>query len=459
MRNIILKVKRLILFSGDVAVLYFSLWVTLAVRYWKPVNLELWNKHLLPFTAIFLVWLMIFFINKLYDLSIARNNVKFYSLLINSLVWCTVIGFIFFYLTTSGISPKTVLILDVTFFGVLVSLWRRIFNRLILSKRLLERIVIIGLTEETIKLAKEINEKPQFGFKVTGIIQLTGLDFGQFESEDIDIITRQDKIRKYISDNKIKTVVMAMEAVDSPQVVNELYKSLNLKMNILDLPSFAEKFTGKILINTIGQMWFLENVQEGNKQGYELLTRVMDILLSSILLLLTAIFIPCIYAIIKINSKGRGFFMQQRTGKDGKKFMAVKFRTMYENSEKNGPQWAVKEDSRITGVGKFLRKTRIDEIPQLINVLRGEMSFMGPRPERPEFISKLKEKIPFYETRLLIKPGITGWAQINFPYGASEEDALEKLQYDLYYIKNRSLILDLSILLKTIKTVLSGGGQ
>jgi lipopolysaccharide/colanic/teichoic acid biosynthesis glycosyltransferase len=132
---------------------------------------------------------------------------------------------------------------------------------------------------------------------------------------------------------------------------------------------------------------------------------------------------------------------------------------MHRNAETNGPQWAQKNDARVTRSGRFMRKTRIDEISQLINILRGEMSFIGPRPERPEFVEKLSLNIPFYNQRNLVKPGLTGWAQINFPYGASEADALEKLQYDLYYIKNRSFVLDLSILLKTVKTVLSGGGQ
>ncbi len=459
MHNIITRAKRSILFTGDIAILYFSLWLTLLVRYQQPVTQELWNKHWLPFSAVFVIWIIIFFINKLYDLSVARNNLNFYSLLITSLIWCTAIGFVFFYLTTSGISPKTVLILDIVFFGILLSLWRRIFNGLILSKRLVEKILIVGLSKESVALAKEINDNPQQGLEVAGIVQLGGLELEKFESGNIDIITSEDKIRDYVVNNKIRTVIMGGEAAKTPEIINQLYKSLHLKMNILDLPSFAEKFTGKILINTIGQMWFLENVQEGTKQTYEASKRIMDILLSGLLLLVTLLFMPFIYLVIKANSKGPGFFMQQRTGKNGKKFMAVKFRTMQDRAEKNGPQWAEKNDPRVTKVGKFLRKARIDEIPQLINVLRGEMSFIGPRPERPEFIEKLKTGVPFYETRLLVKPGITGWAQINFPYGASEADALEKLQYDLYYIKNRSPILDLSILLKTIKTVLSGGGQ
>ena len=180
---------------------------------------------------------------------------------------------------------------------------------------------------------------------------------------------------------------------------------------------------------------------------------VFDIAFSLFLLTISLPFTPFIALAIKLDSKGPIFFTQIRTGKDGKTFKAIKFRTMIIQAETNGPQWASKNDPRITRLGKFLRKTRIDEIPQLINVLRGEMSLIGPRPERPEFLEQLQVEIPFYKERLLIKPGLTGWAQVIGPaYGGSKEESLEKLQHDLFYIKNRSLALDISIVIKTIKT-------
>ena len=457
MLNIISRLKRLILVAGDVIILYFSLWLTLFIRYQKTVSAELWHKHLLPFTIIFTLWIIIFFINKLYDLRLAKNNLAFYAVWFNTLIWCSLIGFLFFYITTTGISPKTIMVLDVIIFGILFLLWRRLFNGMIIYSKFLENAIIVGLSKNTLELARDINSKPQMGLKVTGIMWPKTTP-GEID-EQIEIISDPKRLKNFLRQKKIKMIIMDEGARHYPQLINELYKSLNLQMTILDLPTFAEKFTGKVLIDTIGQMWFLENIKENNKQFYEIIKRLMDIIISSILLIVSIPFLPFIYLIIRLTSRGPGFFMQQRTGKNGKKFMAVKFRTMYQNAEVNGPQWAQVNDPRVTKLGKWLRKSRIDEIPQLINVLRGEMSFIGPRPERPEFIERLKQNIPFYETRLLIKPGLTGWAQINFPYGASEEDALEKLQYDLYYIKNRSFVLDLSILLKTIKTVLSGGGQ
>lgn len=458
MLNILSKLRRAILLLGDIAILYFSLWLTLWLRYLKPVDSELWYKHLIPFTIVFAMWIVILFINKLYDLRLAKNNIQLYTVWFQSLIWCGLVGFLFFYITTTGISPKTVMIIDLAIFGVIFLLWRRLFNKMIIYKRFLENVVIVGLSKNTLALAKDINSKPQMGLRVVGIVWPDKAD-NKLEDKEIELISDFTKLKMFLNEKKVKTIIMDEGAKDYPELINELYKSLDLQVTILDLPTFSEKFTGKVLINTIGQMWFLENIKENNKQFYEIMKRIMDIIISLIILIITLPFLPIIYIAIRLTSRGPGFFMQQRTGKGGKKFMAVKFRTMYQNAEQNGPQWAQPGDPRVTGIGKWFRKTRVDEIPQLLNVFRGEMSFIGPRPERPEFIKQLKEIIPFYETRLLVKPGLTGWAQINFPYGASEEDALEKLQYDLFYIKNRSFALDVSILLKTIKTVLSGGGQ
>ncbi|NMB47891.1 sugar transferase [Candidatus Kuenenbacteria bacterium] len=453
------KIKRIILFLGDVSILYFSLWLTLLVRYQKIVSAPVWNKHWLPFTLVFGLWIIIFFINKLYELETAKNSFQFYSLLGKSMLWCALIGFVFFYVATTGISPKTILILDLLIFSGLFFIWRRFYNQLVVHKKFLEEALMIGLTAETINLAQEINSQPQKGIRVKTLVRLDNNQAPLTVDPFFEVLDETVNLQNLIIKNKIRLVIVANNLNEHQKLINHLYQSLAQKITIFDLPKFAEEFTGKILVNTIGQLWFLENIKEGNKKAYETTKRLTDIVLSLGLLLLTMPFLPLIYGLIRLGSPGPGFFQQQRTGRNGKKFMAVKFRTMSVDAEKNGPQWAQKNDPRVTPVGRFMRKSRIDEIPQLVNILRGEMSFIGPRPERPEFIEKLKTTIPFYETRLLIKPGLTGWAQINFPYGASEADALEKLQYDLYYIKNRSLTLDWSIILKTIKTVLSGGGQ
>ncbi|MEK7168078.1 MAG: exopolysaccharide biosynthesis polyprenyl glycosylphosphotransferase, partial [Patescibacteria group bacterium] len=188
--------------------------------------------------------------------------------------------------------------------------------------------------------------------------------------------------------------------------------------------------------------------------------RTMDLAFAIVGLVVAIPLTPLIALVIRLESKGPVIFKQIRTGKNGKAFLAMKFRSMVDNAEKNGPQWAQKNDPRVTKFGSLMRKTRLDEIPQLFNILKGEMSFVGPRPERPEFIEILEKEIPFYRERLLVKPGLTGWAQLNGPaYGGSKEETWEKIKYDLYYIKNRSLILDLGIILKTVKVAFSKRGQ
>jgi exopolysaccharide biosynthesis polyprenyl glycosylphosphotransferase len=228
---------------------------------------------------------------------------------------------------------------------------------------------------------------------------------------------------------------------------------------VIEFSRLSEEFTGKIPVSVINENWFLENLREFNKLGFEIFKRALDVTAAVMLGLVALLISPFIFIAIKFDSEGAVLFQQKRTGKGGQEFNLIKFRTMKQDAESKGAQWAAKNDSRITRVGGFMRKTRIDELPQLWNVLRGEMSLVGPRPERPEFVEKLVQDLPFYGARHLVKPGLTGWAQINFGYGASVDDTMEKLQHDLYYIKNRCVWLELSILLKTLGTVLRYEGR
>jgi exopolysaccharide biosynthesis polyprenyl glycosylphosphotransferase len=223
--------------------------------------------------------------------------------------------------------------------------------------------------------------------------------------------------------------------------------------------TFYEKISGKVLLENLRPSWIIFS------RGFAItpllggLKRLADILLVSISLPLTALLMPVIAMLIKLDSRGSVFFTQQRVGQNGKLFTLVKFRSMRADAEVDtGPVFAGENDSRITRVGKLLRKTHLDELPQLLNVLRGDMSFVGPRPERPFFVDQLEKEIPYYTQRLSVKPGITGWAQVNYHYASTTEDAIEKLQLELYYIKNMSLLLDLFIILKTVKIAVLGTG-
>ena len=464
MTNLTQKSKKIILLGGDFLILYLSLYLTLLFRYSWPFENNLWNKHLGPFTVIFLIWLTVFYIFSLYDTTKQRNILPFYTLLGKAIGVNAIIAVTFFYtIPNLGISPKRVLIFYLIISTILIYLWRRIYNNLLQSKAAENNILIIGVNSRVKEIIDHINKNPQLGYRVKTIINdeknppAGGTDDIKGEKK---IINGSDfDLAKIIEEEKIQTVVNSIDHRYNPNLAKQLYKNLSAKISFFDLPTFYEELIGKIPVNLINEIWFLENLNENKKNLYETSKRLMDIVLSIVGLIASLPVLPFLALAIKLDSKGPIFFTQIRTGKNGKNFLAMKLRTMIKDAEKTGAQWAKENDSRVTRLGRFLRKTRIDEIPQLFNVLRGEMSFIGPRPERPEFVTTLEEHIPFYKQRLIVKPGLSGWAQINFPYGASIEDSMEKMQYDLFYIKNRSLILDISIILKTISTVLRGGGR
>jgi sugar transferase (PEP-CTERM system associated) len=231
-------------------------------------------------------------------------------------------------------------------------------------------------------------------------------------------------------------------------------------INIIDGESFYERITGKVLVEKINPSWLIFSDGFVKSRLSRLSKRLVGLTLSTAMLVLLSPLLLVVALAIRMESKGPAIFKQERVGEDGETFTLYKFRSMRTDAEKQtGPVWAEEDDPRITRVGRIIRKVRIDELPQLWNVLKGDMSFVGPRPERPFFVEQLKKKIPYYNERFAVKPGVTGWAQIKYPYGSTEKDALEKLKYDLYYIKNMSVIMDLMVIFHTVKIVLLSRGS
>jgi len=444
------NLKKIILLFGDVLILYLSLWLTLLIRYGANFDFNRWQQHFWPFTVIFFFWLVIFYIAGLYELTLARNNINFYSTLLRGLMINAGLAIAFFYfIPYFGIAPKTNLFLNLAIFTLLFSGWRQVYNHLLKTSTLINNVLIIGRDGKN-KETKQINEivknNPQLGYRV----------INQIRPQDIQ--TPFDLL-EMATEKNIKTIITAIDPHQDSRLVQSLYQCLPLKISFSDLPSFYEKILGKVPISSIGEIWFLENLTESQKNFYEAFKRIFDMLAAFVFGLISLVFYPLIILAIKIDSRGAILYKQRRISQDGQIFKVVKFRSMVEEAEKNGAQWADQQDHRITRVGNFLRKTRLDELPQMWNVFIGQMSFIGPRPERIEFVQQLEKEIPYYQIRHIVKPGLTGWAQVNFHYGASVQDSIEKLQYELYYIKHRSFILDLSILLRTIKIVLKGGGR
>lgn len=439
--------KKLSLLLGDLIVLYLSLGLTLFARYGADFDLARFKQHFWPFTIIYLLWLIVFYIAGLYELTLARNNINFYSILLRALAINAALAIAFFYfIPYFGINPKTNLFLNLVIYALLFSVWRQLYNYLIKSSALMNNVLIIGKNKESQQIDQIIKNHPQLGFQITD----------QINPQDIQ--TPFD-LMELATQKNIKTIITTIDPHLDSKLVQGLYQCLPLKISFNDLPTFYEKILSKVPISSIGEIWFLENLSESQKNFYEVAKRVMDMISSFVLGLVSLIFYPIIAILIKLDSRGPVFYKQKRVGLDGQTFTVIKFRTMMEEAEKNGAQWADHQDHRITKIGRLMRKIRLDELPQLLNIFIGQMSFIGPRPERIEFVQQLEKEIPYYHVRHIIKPGLTGWAQVNFRYGASVKDSIEKLQYELYYIKHRSLILDISIALKTVKIILGGGGR
>ncbi len=453
--------KKSLLFISDIAILFGSLLLTLYLRYGQTFSEKL-EFHLAPFSLIFIVWLVVFYISNLYEPATLRNNIHFYSSLLQAIIISSVISVIFFYLSPLfNITPKTNLAIFVAIFTGLEFGTRYGFNS-IFEKKFKKSLLIVGLDQQALELARFVNDNPQLGYELKYTIDLSPekLDKGEDEFQKIGIIRGLSELSSIINNEEIDTIVISPEAYRAQEIINLFYKSLDKKISFFNLASFYERLTGKVPLGAINQIWFLENLSEDRKKAYELTKRVFDTIFAVIIGVPSLVLYPLVALAIKTSSPGPVFYKQKRVGQAGKIFEIIKFRTMRKDAEKNtGAVWTAENDPRITGIGNFLRKTRLDELPQVWNILKGEMSFVGPRAERPEFHVTLQKNVPFYEERYLIRPGLTGWAQINFRYGSSIKDTAEKLKYDLYYIKNRSLLLDLGIILKTVRIASQQAGR
>jgi sugar transferase (PEP-CTERM system associated) len=350
---------------------------------------------------------------------------------------------------------RGMLVATLSLFGVFQYLWHIGFTRLVNAPGLARRVLVLG----TGPLARKIGDlvmTSNHQHILRGYIDLSGESL-KVPSEAI--VKNGNGLLATVREEKVDKVVVSLSERRGIFPLREVMDCKFSGIEVIDAPTFYEEITGKLLIENTMPSWFI--FSNGFKMTYtmRLYKRIIDIVCALIGLAVTLPLLPLFALLIKIDSRGPVFLRQVRVGEMEKEFVLYKFRTMRQDAEQGtGAVWAKKNDTRVTRIGGLFRKMRIDELPQLFNVLEGNMSFVGPRPERPEFIEELKKQIPYYSERHFVKPGVTGWAQIRYPYGASVEDAVEKLRYDLYYIKNISLFLDLQILFETVKVMLIGKG-
>jgi sugar transferase (PEP-CTERM system associated) len=346
------------------------------------------------------------------------------------------------YLLAGNSTVLGLVILTVALFG-----WRLGYGWLVQLPLLVERVYVLGTADRAQRLVQGLRKNPEIGVEIASWT-------GKLEGE----VTRESvaaHLMEVVKKQKVHRVIVAMHDRRGTIPMEELLELRMEGVKVEEATSWLERISGKIEIENLNPSWLVFN--EGFRRGsaFIMVRRVLSVIISLLGLILTLPLFPLIMLAIRLDSKGPVFYTQTRMGKAGRLFKVVKFRTMRHDAEAaNGPQWAGNHDPRVTRVGKFLRTTRLDEIPQLWCVLKGDMAFVGPRPERPEFIEMLSKEIRFYGVRHMVRPGVTGWAQIKYKYGSTIDDAREKLQYDLFYIKNASIGLDLLIMFQTVKTVL-----
>ncbi|MGB3379418.1 MAG: TIGR03013 family XrtA/PEP-CTERM system glycosyltransferase, partial [Allopontixanthobacter sediminis] len=341
-------------------------------------------------------------------------------------------------------------------YAMVLAIVLAILNRLIIggflgTSAFRRRVMVLGAGSRAQRL-KKLAERPDSGFVIVSYIGMSESETGVLEAIPRTAI---HDLGRFVENLGASEVVLALEERRNAVPMKDLLRIKTMGVHVNDFSSFMERETGRVDLDSVNPSWLI--FSDGFSSGRMISSaakRVFDIVASSILLALTLPIIIVFAILVKFDSKGSAFFRQTRVGLYGQNFPVIKLRSMRIDAEKDGAKWAQQDDPRITRVGRFIRKVRIDELPQTWSVLKGHMSFVGPRPEVPQFVADLEDHLPFYAERHMVKPGITGWAQINYPYGASIEDSRHKLEYDLYYAKNYTPFLDLLILLQTLRVVL-----
>ena len=398
--------------------------------------------------------------NDLYDFKVASTIVEVSIRLLQALGITSIVLAFIYWAFPLAIIDQFIFILSIGFLLVFIIGWRLLYIFIIKKGIFNRHIILLGSSPLAFDILNEIEKEPDCGYSVSVIIP-------DSEDEVLNInVSKKIVIRKEKKDlcsiakeTGINKVVVALKEQRGQFPTKELIRCRIAGIEVLEGSSFYEMLTGKVLVTQIKPSWLIFSEGFRKSKFTTTVKRLEDIFISLIMLILMSPILLIIGILIKLESKGQVIFFQDRVGQNKNEFQMHKFRSMVEDAEKiSGPVWARTDDVRITNIGRIIRRFRIDELPQLWDVLTGKMSMVGPRPERKHFTDDLEKKIPFYSERFIVKPGITGWAQICYSYGSNMDDAIEKLNYDLFYIKNLSIIMDVVILLRTAKTVLLGKG-
>jgi len=433
--------KQMILMGGDAiaAMVILIVWI-IGAKGFIQIFSDLWVSGFAP------VLIFSSYLCEVYNI----RPWLFKTVLVRSAI-ANAVSLVILILLTKASSIPLHMIFGVLFFLVFQNLWQVIYEAAHQSPFFSKNVLVIG-TGPAAQEVEQLIEASQGKYLLSGYIA-TATD--PVSVDENKIVGKMEEIVSLCRQYRAHAIVMALTERRGGLAIQKLLSCKLMGVRIIDYPNFYESMTGKIPVESINPSWLVQSNGFLITPFIRVMKRIFDIVLSTLVLLITLPFFPVLVVLLKYKSPGPVFYFQKRVGKDGKEFTIYKFRTMGTDAEsRGGVAWARENDPRVTRFGHFFRKARIDELPQLVNVLKGEMSFIGPRPERPEFVEKICEITPYYMERHAVKPGITGWAQVMYPYGASLGDSVEKLRYDLYYINNLSVFLEFLIVFETIKVIL-----
>lgn len=432
--------KKFLLALGDAALLYGALALTLMLRYRGADFSVHWQDHLVPFSTLFLVWLLIFWLSDFYRQRAFVNYNALANRIMVAVGVAVLSSIVLFYLFQGffRLTPKTNLFIFALVVAAVEYAFRSVF--LALARFRPQPAVVIGSSPEVRELLEFLKKHPHAGYHAGAWLEK--MDEGSVKG-----------LAETVKRTVARTLIVQPALTKDHAVIRALYDLLPLGVNIINFTDFYELVFERVPLDELEEGWFIEHVTT-SRPVYDRVKRVLDFMLSAVIFIVLLPLTVLIAILVKLTSEGPAIFTQQRYGKNDRAFKLYKFRTMntWTGGNDGTPAWTAKNDSRITGLGKVLRFTHLDEIPQLWNIMRGDISFTGPRPERVELADEFR-KFSYYNIRHVVKPGLTGWAQINYRPSASLEEGKEKLKYDIYYIKNRSFFLDLAIILKTIKYI------
>ena len=445
------KKEPILLFLGDIALFYGALWVTLFIRYAQAPTARLWATHVWPFTLLFIVWIGVFYIAGLYGKHTLVMKRRLPARILRVQLFNVMLAVAFFYfIPFLGITPKTNLFIYLLVSFVLILLWR-LYGQETLGFRRRQKALLIGSGTELKELRNEIVHNRRYNLEAISWIDLDEVDALDFEKDVVERIYAES----------VSVVAISMHNKKVEPYLPRLYNLMFAGVGFVDMHKVYEDIFDRVPLSVLRHSWFLENISLSPRRSYDVLKRAIDLMISLAGGVLTLPLYPLIWLALKLDDGGPLFIEQERIGQNNRPIRILKFRSMQVDPGAS-PLEKEKNYVRVTRVGRWLRKSRIDELPQLWAVVRGDLSLVGPRPELPELAAEYDKQVPYYHVRHLIKPGLSGWAQLYHEahphHGADVEETKNKLSYDLFYIKNRSLSLDVEIIMKTLRVLVSRSG-